>query len=1002
MLDKSFIPDVPSLGFNLKLKIDSDWSTSRDRLLIILQTVDQADLKAGELSTTPILKNSIKYARSIARKHNPDLPNYRFAVVNFNDAKSLHLKGQARSEIDEKFKVRVHSLIKKLKPTHILMSGNLGLIYPIENSNLKNGWVHEIDKRKVVSTLDLAQLIDNNGSLANLLGFFCRHLSNLLIGRLPYDLSTLESYPKYVNSIEKFDRMLTLWDKSKFIAVDTETKNLTVLHNAIYTIQFAFDAKPNFGFVVPVDHPQTPFTPEEIKYIKKSLRAKFGTKSETKLVTFNGIFDLRVIRKALKLDIIFMRVWEIMAGEHLLDENVSSLASVGIKSGGLAAVLCSYGNDRYISGSMAFSKAERNTTGNINPSDKDFLEYAALDVTSILQIKDQQISRSEKEDLESKSYKPYFVRHMLYQMSDTVHQLSHLKEAGSLIDKRYLKSLLKSDSVLKKAIAELNDEFKTFPEVQQANKELLADSGFKSGSLFGASSNTQWVFSFTKTLHKSKLFFEVMGLKAVSQTKTGNDAIDKEFIEHYRDRNFIVDMFGEFQAASKLLSTYVKGWYKQLTTELDGATDSHLRAEYKFFGVDTGRLASADPNLQNIPARGKLSKIIKQMFIAPPGHLLIRFDYSAHEVRGWSIVSGDQVLASAFKAGQDLRKQWIKNPTPELAKELKTKGDIHIQNAFRFFGRWIEKTDPLRDAVKGVVFGVLYGKGASSLGGDTKKATLGELKAQMNLAHKAGNTKELTKIELVFNKLLAEDRTEYAQSIIDKMFKEFDRGRRWILKMQEMATKKFYVYSPIGRIRHLYAALTEDKRIVSRQVRRGMNAPIQGFASEIAVKSSRIVMEDYYNSVNFFIKELGLEGKFPIFFNRIVHDASYLTVPYEMVIPFIHILQYGTTYKVADAYEKEFGLKFTVEPEIEMEITVRDDLSRKWDWSLPNLVSCISLALDDKEKYLGLEEDKKLILQKIFNPWKNQKTRTFLQQKFPLLDVPDLNDVISSVIKDIY
>jgi DNA polymerase I-like protein with 3'-5' exonuclease and polymerase domains len=672
MLDKTFLPtDPPSLGFGIKLKSDTNWSESSRRLLIVLQTVDAADLKAGVLGSTPALVNAIKYARQHARRYKSDLPEFSFCIVNFNDKKHLHLRGAARAEAESEFKIRIQQLIKRLKPTHLLFSGDLNLLYSVPNAGLKNGWVYDLEGLKVVSTLDFARLLEKNGALANLLGFWCRHLANLMLERLPHSLASTKCKPIYIDTISKFDSMLKQWDKSTHIAVDTETRNLSVLKNAIYTIQLAFDTNLEQGFVIPIDHPHetNPFNKEERRYIKRALQAKFGSASAgPTLITFNGIFDLRVIRAALKLDIIYLPVWEITAGEHLLDENISSLASVGIKSGGLAAVYCAYGNDSYISGDMAFSKAERNTTGQISPADTDFLKYAALDVVSILSLKDKQIERAGHQELEGKSYRPYFVRHMMHQMSDSVHQMSHLKEAGSLIDRKYLRSLMASDSPLSKAISELTEEFKTYPQVKIANTQLLEESGFKTGSLFGSSS--QWIFSLTKPAHKAKLFFEVIGLKAVNKTATGQDAVDKDFVDHYKDRDFVVALFGEFQAASKLLSTYVKGWYKQLTSEVDGATDGHLRADYKFFNVDTGRLASANPNLQNIPARGKLSKIIKEMFVAPDGCLLIRFDYSAHEVRGWSIVSGDKALASAFKAGQALRQQLIKNPSHFIKGDL--------------------------------------------------------------------------------------------------------------------------------------------------------------------------------------------------------------------------------------------------------------------------------------------------------------------------------------------
>ena len=999
MLDKILSFEEARGSYELSMKIDSDWSNARRRVLVIMQTVDGADLAAGEMCSTPATLNAIKYARKVAHSYNPDLGHFAFAVTNFNARRHLNLRGQAFSEAEAEFKARQLKIIKKIKPTHILFSGDLNVLYPVKHAAMKNGWVHEIDGRKVVSTVDFGRLMEKQGAHANLLGFWCRHLANLLLGHMPHNLANVKAKPVLVDTLSKFDKVMAMWDKASRVGVDTETRNLSVTGNGIYTIQFAFDTAPTKGYVIPIDHPHTenPFSQEDRKYIKRALQKRFGAPKGPELITFNGIFDLRIIRKALKLEIIYLRVWEIMAGEHLLDENISGLASIGIKAGGLAAIYCAYGNDFYFSEDTSFSKAERSTTGNLPPSDPGFLMYAATDVVSIIHLADEQVARARKKEINGKSYEQMFCRHMRYQMSDTVHQLSHLKQEGSLIDKRYLRRLMAKDSVLVKAINELLEEFKTFPEVIEANKQLLSESGFKAGSLFGGSS-AQWVFSFTKPDHKTKLFLEVLGLEAISKTATGADAIDKAFIEHYKDRNYLVAKFGEFQAASKLLATYVKGWYKQLTKEIDGVADDHLRADYKFFDVDTGRLASGNPNLQNIPTRGKLSKIIKEMFITLDGHLLIRFDYSAHEVRGWSIASGDTVLAAAFKAGQKLRQQFIKTPTEEIKKELKTKGDIHIANVKRFFGKWVEKSDPLRDAVKAVVFGVLYGKSAATLGNDTKRSDLDAIKAKINAAYKAGDKKELATHIAEFERILEEDRSEQAQEIIDKMFAEFKRGDQWVKRMQRMATEHYYVFSPIGRIRHLYAAMTGVKSIISRQVRRGMNAPIQGFASEIAVKASRLVMTSFHKDREKICNMLGLTKPKPIRFNRIVHDALYFTVPYNVVIPFIHVLQYEATYGVANAYEKEFGLKFTVEPEIEMEIGTKDTNSEKWDWSLPNLTAILSKVVQEGIDQGLLTESKEEILEQIYAPWRNKEALAYLNETYPLLGV-DLRKEIADAVR---
>lgn len=999
MLDHPISFEEAANAYDLEMVMDNDWATSRRRVLIIMQSVDSTDLNAGRLCSTPTIKNAITHSKKLAHRYAQDLGHFAFAVTNFNARRHLNLRGQAFAEAEAEFKARQLKLIQKLKPTHILFSGDLNLLYPVKHAAMKNGWVHNIDGRKVVSTVDYGRIMEKQGTYANLLGFFCRHLANLLIGHMPHSLAHVKAKPVLVDTLGKFDKVMALWDQAKRCGVDTETKNLSVTSNAIYTIQFAFDQKPTHGYVLPIDHPHAdnPFSKDDRKYIKRELQKRFGAETGPELVTFNGMFDLRIIRVALKLPIIYLNVWEITAGEHNLDENISSLASIGIKAGGLAAVYCSYGNDFYFSEDTSFSKSERSTVGSISPYDEGFLMYGSTDVVSILHIREQQIARADKVDINGKPWRDMFIRHTLYQMGDTAHQLSHLKQEGSLIDKRYLRNLMKPDSVLAKAISELQEEFKTFPEVIEANRQLLSESGFKAGSLFG-NKGSQWVFSFTKSLHKAKLFLEVCGLKAISKTASGADAIDKPFIEHYKDRNYLVAKFGEFQASAKLLSTYVKGWYKQLTKEIDGVTDDHLRADYKFFDVDTGRLASGNPNLQNVPSRGKLSKIIKEMFITMDGYLLVRFDYSAHEVRGWSIAAGDTVLAAAFKAGQKLRQQYIKTPTDEIRKELKTKGDIHIQNVFRFFGRWVEKTDPLRDAIKAVVFGVLYGKSAATLGNDTKRNDLDAVKAKINAAYKANDKKALATHVAEFERILEEDRSEDAQEIIDKMFNEFKRGDQWVKRMQRMATEHFYVFSPIGRIRHLYAAMTGVKSIISRQVRRGMNAPIQGFASEIAVKASRRVMVSYYKDRAKIDKLLGRQKSKDIKFNRIVHDALYFTVPYNMVIPFMHILQYEATYGVAQAYEREFGLKFTVEPEIEMEFGTKDTNSTKWDWSLPELRKILETTVDDGIKAGLLTESKEAIMQQIWEPWRDRKTLAYLDKTYPLLGV-SLQKEISDALR---
>lgn len=739
---------VPSLGFNVRSKVSPGWQTAKRRMLVLFQTVPTEDLTAGSMCSGPAWANVLRYAQAHADSYT-GCPSFAYALANFNDKKHLHLKPSLQAAANAEFRQRALSIIKKLDPTHIFFAGDISLLYPdIENHVVKDGWVHLIEGRKVAASLDFARLIEAKGSTANLLGLFSRHLAYLHLGAHPHDLSGLKLKPKLLTTLPEVDSLFEKLHAAKFVSYDTETRSLATYNNPIYTAQFSIDAEPGVGYILPIEHPHSsnPFDEESRAYLTAKLREFMQAKKGPTLVTLNGAFDLRVTRAFLDIPIIYHNVWELTAGEHCLDENVQELVSFGKSIRGLANMLASYGNTHYFTAD--FKKSDRGNLGQTSLLDKAAQQYMAMDVVCLQPIREQQLLRAEKQQLNGKPYRPYFARHVLHQMSDTEHTLSHLKAGGSHLDVPYLRAALRADSELAKAIKDQVDEFKDLPPVRAANERLLEEGGFKSKGLFGgggggSSNSSQWVFSLTKPAHKATLFFEVMGLKPISTTATGAPAVDKEFVAHYKDRNYLVALFGDFQEATKLAGTYLKGWYKRMRVDLDAMVDHHLRADFMFFPVATGRLASADPNFQNIPARGKLAKLIKEMFCTRDGYLQIRYDYSAHEVRGWSIVSGDENLAGAFREGQKLRQVWIKvvnaAVSAELARRkwslpltaeqraevektntklatqllkaddaavaLKKKGDLHIQNVHRFFGKWVAKSDPLRDAVKSVVFG---------------------------------------------------------------------------------------------------------------------------------------------------------------------------------------------------------------------------------------------------------------------------------------------------------
>lgn len=738
MLDTTYSYD--KTGFNLKLKTDPSWKSAKMRVLIVVEDILSQDLQNHEIMSTddtrfPML-NVIKFALKEVKKYGKTIsPSFR--VFNFRAEKHLHLSTEQIASKEKEFGVRTVEAIEKMKPTHVLFCGPRAYTNCVPNPYPMNrvGWVekNKFGKHECFTTLtfDFYKQLEKDGVAANNLGSVVYHLSYLLNSEFPFDLSHVKPHPVYIDSKEKFDSLMNLLEKSNFVGVDTETRNLTVNDNAIYTIQFSSDLNDK-GYVLVLDHPQTPWNAKQIRYFKVKLKKFFSSYGNPTLVTMNGMFDLRVIRRALKLPIIRKNVWEITAGEHLLNESLDGWRNHfnGTSFGNLRSILCSYQNDFYFR--AKFTKEDRGTTGDTKPDDPDFLKYASMDVCCMIPIMNMQCKRASYMDIAGKNYEPFFKRHMLHEMSDTAHVISHLNEFGSYIDMQYMGLLASKNSPFVQELNEIKSDIYAHPATQEANKQLLSKAGFKSKGLFASKKNDKWVFNLGKAEHRVKLFLDVLGLKSIETTMTGAPSIGKIFIKEYKDSNEVVELYAKYQEVNKIYTSYIKGWYKLLTTDPDGSFDAHLRPSYGYFGVDTGRLSSRNPSLQVIPQHSKSAKILKRAFVAPPGFILVRYDYSAHEVRGWAIVSKDDNLADAFRQGQKLRQEWIKNPTEEVKKAMKTKGDIHIQNAHRFFGKWVEKKDPLRQAVKSVIFGALYQKTTQTLGNDTKTGELEDLSHQIS------------------------------------------------------------------------------------------------------------------------------------------------------------------------------------------------------------------------------------------------------------------------------
>ncbi|MBQ2413839.1 MAG: DNA polymerase I [Rikenellaceae bacterium] len=275
-------------------------------------------------------------------------------------------------------------------------------------------------------------------------------------------------------------------------------------------------------------------------------------------------------------------------------------------------------------------------------------------------------------------------------------------------------------------------------------------------------------------------------------TKTKQFRTDEEYIQSLAHRHPIVDLILEYRGVKKLLSTYVEA----LPLLVNGRT-GHIHTSYNQAVTATGRLSSANPNLQNIPIRDARGRRIREAFIpSDEEHLLLSADYSQVELRLMAHLSDDKSLIEAFREGHD----------------------IHRATAARLFHEDLEAvTSEQRRRAKTANFGIIYGISAFGLA------------QRLNIPR--GEAKE----------------------IIEGYFASYPKVKEYMDRAAEQARNEGFVSTIFGRRRYLNDI--NSRNAVARGVaeRNAINAPIQGSAADIM----KIAMIEMYRKM----RAAGLRSK---------------------------------------------------------------------------------------------------------------------------------------------
>ncbi|MEM9370377.1 MAG: DNA polymerase I, partial [Pseudomonadota bacterium] len=267
-----------------------------------------------------------------------------------------------------------------------------------------------------------------------------------------------------------------------------------------------------------------------------------------------------------------------------------------------------------------------------------------------------------------------------------------------------------------------------------------------------------------------EILFDEMALPGGKQTKTGAWGTGADVLESLAAEHDLPAKVLDWRQLSKLKSTYTDA----LPTHINEGT-GRVHTSFSLAATSTGRLASTDPNLQNIPVRTAEGRAIRTAFVAEPGNVILSLDYSQIELRILAQIAGIYALKQAFHEGLD----------------------IHAMTASEVFGIPVEGMDPMvRRRAKAINFGVIYGISAYGL----------------------GNQLRIPQSE--------------AKVFIDAYFERFPGIRAYMNETKAQAREHGYVETLFGRRIHT-PGINQKGPGRSFAERAAINAPIQGTAADV-------------------------------------------------------------------------------------------------------------------------------------------------------------------------
>jgi DNA polymerase-1 len=283
-------------------------------------------------------------------------------------------------------------------------------------------------------------------------------------------------------------------------------------------------------------------------------------------------------------------------------------------------------------------------------------------------------------------------------------------------------------------------------------------------------------FNINSPKQMGEVLFEKMKLggNKIKKTTGGAKSTRQSVLEEMKEGNPIIEEILAYREIQKLLSTYVDNIPEMLDEK------ERLHTHFVQTGTTTGRIASQNPNLQNIPVHGEYGETIRKMFMADEGFKLLAFDYSQVELRVAALLSKDEKLTEILRSGHD----------------------VHSATGSLIFKVPMEKvTKDMRRIAKVINFGIIYGMGVNAL-----RQNLGTTRAE-------------------------------AHTFYENYFETFSGLAKYLERLKKEAKERGYTETYFGRRRYFPGLRSHIPYIVAMEERQALNAPIQGTSADIIKKA---------------------------------------------------------------------------------------------------------------------------------------------------------------------